>query len=94
LVSLDRRGGFADRTVAMAAFLEQTAVVGVQRLETGERGECVGDATEIALADSNQVPNVAVLRYFGQQHLRRRQRLGELALLEQTACTANLGLDA
>src|SRR5271169_2554193 len=78
----------------MAAFLEQPAVVGMQNLEASQRRECVGDPSKVALADGDQVQNVPVLRDFDEQRLRGRERLCELALLEQPARAANFGLDA
>jgi hypothetical protein len=59
----NRGGRISERPVAVAPLLKQPTVVRVNRLESGQRGERVGDATQIPLADRDHVQNIAVLRH-------------------------------
>ena len=93
LVSLDRGSRLAQRGVAMASFLEEPTVRGMQLLKSGERREGFGNALQIPLSDRDEIPHVAILRHFLEQGLRSLQRLGELTFLEERAQAQHLRLD-
>src|SRR5438105_530472 len=78
----------------MTALLEQPPVVRMYPLKTFQRRERIRYAAEVPLADGDQVQDVPVLWNLGEQCLRGRQRLGELALLEELARAPNFGFDA
>src|ERR1700686_5547092 len=61
--------------------------------EPGQRPEGVRDAPEIALADGDEVPHVAVLGHLGEQRLCQRKCLGELTLLRERPRSPDFGLD-
>src|SRR5216683_2863262 len=67
LVGGDRCRHVAEGPVAMAALLKKTAIVRVQILESLERRQRVGNSSEVALTDGDQVKDVAVLGEFGKE---------------------------
>jgi hypothetical protein len=51
----------------MAPFLKQARKLGVRAFQACKRRERIGEPTEIALAYSEQVEDIAVLGHFGAQ---------------------------
>ena len=78
----------------MPAFLEKAAVAGVQRFESRERSQGIGDPPQVSLTDGDQVEDVPIFRILGEQPLRGRQSLGKLPLLQQRAGVCDFRLDA
>ena len=83
-----------ERYVTMAALLKQPAEVRMQLLELCERRQGLGYALQVSLADSDDVPDVAVLRHLFAQRLGIGHGRGELTLLQERAQAQYLRLDA
>ena len=77
----------------MAALLVQPGIIRVITLQTGERLQGLGQATEATLADRGQEHHVAVFGRFGEQPLRRLLCRQELSTLDQRADSQHLGFD-
>jgi hypothetical protein len=79
--------------IAVAALLEQPAIGRVKRLEPGEGGERMRDATQIPLAHRDHVENVPILGHLEEQHVGGPESLGELAVFEQLTYSPDFSLD-
>ena len=89
---LDRLRRILHRHVAMAALLIQAAVAGMEPLELLERRERVRGPGELALAEREQIEDVAVFGDLAKQSGRGRHALGEAPLLDERADARDLGL--
>ena len=92
-VGLDGRFGGPLGDVAMTALLIETGVSRVRMFQPLERLQRLGDALQIAKAHRDHVQHIAALRRLGGQHLRSRESLRELALLQQCAYPLDFRLE-
>ena len=90
---VDGPGGVAHRDIAMPAFLEQPAEVGVKALEPFKGGERLGDFFQAALADCNHIQDVAVFRNRDRQAFTCTQRGAELIALKKFADAQDFRFD-
>jgi len=77
----------------VSALLEEAAVGGVQCFETRQSRQCLGDALQVTLTDSNQVENVTVLGNPREQRFGGRKRGCELAMLQKSSDASDFGFD-
>ena len=92
-IRLERSDPVAGRAIAMAPFLKQARKLRMNAFQARQRGERVGDPPEIALADSDEVEDIAILRHLGAQAGGRCEGLPELVVLHEPAYPPNFGLD-